>query len=222
MWERGELIIDETVMPKPLATALAGLAWVFSSQARKPVSGRCLVLRVWTEGTLRIPLGIRLWRTGGPAKDEWALALRREARHRLRCHPDVVLCEAWYPARALLKRMRAYGGSVVCRLTKNRRFKGHALRHHRRHPSGAEGGGLNGGLKGLVVRDGQKDYATKRLTLPAAEVRRRYRVRAQREAVIRVCTDPWGLTGCQARADKAQQHPMACCLVAVCVLERAR
>ena len=37
VWERGFLIIDDTVIPKPFATAMAGLAWVFSSQERRPV-----------------------------------------------------------------------------------------------------------------------------------------------------------------------------------------
>lgn len=37
VWERGALIIDDTVVPKPFATAMEGLAWVFSSQDHKPV-----------------------------------------------------------------------------------------------------------------------------------------------------------------------------------------
>jgi hypothetical protein len=41
----------------------------------------------------------------------------------------------------------------------------------------------------LVVRYGAKYYATNRLTLAAAEVRRLYRVRAQIEEVIKVCKD---------------------------------
>jgi hypothetical protein len=53
VWERGDVIIDETVPPPPCAAAIAGLAWVFSSLERKPVF--CLVLLVWTNGTLRIP-----------------------------------------------------------------------------------------------------------------------------------------------------------------------
>ena len=44
VWERGYLIIDDTVVPKPFATAMEGLAWVFSSQERKPVYGFSLVL----------------------------------------------------------------------------------------------------------------------------------------------------------------------------------
>jgi hypothetical protein len=31
VWEPGDLIVDDTVIPKPFATAMEGLAWVFSS-----------------------------------------------------------------------------------------------------------------------------------------------------------------------------------------------
>jgi len=97
---------------------------------------------------------------------------------------EYVLFDAWYPSKALLKRIRDYGWYFICRLKKNRRFNGHALRHHRHHPYWAECGRLSGGLKVLVVRYGKKHYATNRLTLPAAEVRRLYRVRTQIEEVI--------------------------------------
>ena len=74
----------------------------------------------------------------------------------------------------------------------------------------------------LVVRYGAKYYATNRLTLSAAEVRRLYRIRAQIEEVIRVCKDQLGLTDCQARSERTQMHHVSCCLVAFCVLERER
>jgi hypothetical protein len=74
----------------------------------------------------------------------------------------------------------------------------------------------------LVVRYGAKYYATNRLTLAAAEVRRLYRVRAQIEEVIKVCKDQLSLSGCQARSERAQLHHIACCLAAFCVLERER
>lgn len=37
VWERGDLILDDTVISKPSATAMASLAWVFSSTERRPV-----------------------------------------------------------------------------------------------------------------------------------------------------------------------------------------
>jgi hypothetical protein len=72
VWERGSLIIDDTVVPNPCATAMEGLAWVYSSQERQPGYGFSLVLLIWTNGTLRIPLGVRLWRRGGPSTIELA------------------------------------------------------------------------------------------------------------------------------------------------------
>ena len=73
VWEQGSLRLDDTVVPKPCATAMAGLAWVFSRQERRPVYGCSLVLWVWTDGIGRLPLGLRLWRKGGSSK--YALAL---------------------------------------------------------------------------------------------------------------------------------------------------
>jgi hypothetical protein len=102
VWERGYLIIDDPVIPKPFATAIEGLAWVFSSLERRPVYGFSLVLLIWTNGRLRIPLGMRLWRKGGPSKYELALALLSYARHRLCCRPEYVLFDAWYPSKTLL------------------------------------------------------------------------------------------------------------------------
>lgn len=222
VWERGYLIIDDTVMAKPFATAIEGLAWVYSSQDHRPVYGLSLVLLIWTNGTVRLPLGVRLWHKGGPSKYMLALELLSYARNRLRCRPEYVLFDAWYPSKALLTRIRDYGWSVVCRLKKNRRFNGHAVRQHRRHPYWTEVGWLSGGLKVRMVRYGKQYYATNRLTLSAVEVRQRYRVRAQSEEVIRVCKDQLALAGCQARSERAQLHHIACCLSAFCVLERER
>jgi putative transposase len=159
---------------------------------------------------------------GGPSKYALALELLSYARNRLHCRPEYVLFDAWYPSKALLKRIRDYGWYFVCRLKKNRRFNGQPLRAYRRHPYWTESGWLSGGLKVLVVRYGAKYFATNRLTLPAAEVRRLYQVRAQIEEVIRVCKDQLGLNGCQARPERAQRHHLTCCLVAFCVLERER
>ena len=74
----------------------------------------------------------------------------------------------------------------------------------------------------MVVRDGAQYEATNRLTRPAAEVRRVYRVRAQRAEVRRVCTEHLGLRGCPARSERAPGHHLTCGVVAVCVLERDR
>jgi hypothetical protein len=92
----------------------------------------------------------------------------------------------------------------------------------RRHPYVAERGWLTGGLKVVAVRHGAQAYPTTRLTLPAAEVRRRSSLRAPIDEVIRVCQDQLGLSACQARSERAQQHHVPCGLVAFCGRERER
>jgi hypothetical protein len=135
------------------------------------------------------PVGPTALTERGPSKYELALELLSYARNRLRCRPAYILFDAWYPSKALLKRVRDYGWYFVCRLKKNRRFNGLPFRAYRRHPYWAETGWLAAGLKVLVVRYGAKYFATNRLTLSAVEVRQLYRIRAQIEEVIRVCIE---------------------------------
>jgi hypothetical protein len=134
VWRRGYLIIDATVRAQPVAPASEGLAWVYSSQAHYAVYGLSLVLLVWTHGTVRLPLGRRLWHTGGPSKSTLALERLSYARNRVRCRPEYGLLDAWSPSKALLQRIQDDGWSGVCRLQTNRRCNGHAVCQHRRDP----------------------------------------------------------------------------------------
>lgn len=163
---------------------------------------------------------MRRWHHGGPSTYDLALERLSYARNRLRCHPESVRCDAWYPSKRLLKRIRDDGWYFVCRLKQKRRCNSHAVRQHQRHPSWTEIGWLSGGLKVRMVRYGKKYDTTNRLTLSAAGGRRLYRVGAQSEDVSRVCTDQLALTGGHARSERAQLHQIACCLSAFCVLER--
>jgi Aldehyde oxidase and xanthine dehydrogenase, a/b hammerhead domain len=78
----GVLSIDDTVVPKPFATAMEGLDLL--QQECKPAYGFFLVLLIWTDGNIRMPQGIRLWHKGGPSKYASSLGLPNYARHRLR------------------------------------------------------------------------------------------------------------------------------------------
>lgn len=131
---------------------------MWSSKQRQVVFGSPLVLLVWTEGQVRIPLAFRIGRKGGPSTFDVALELLRYARNRLGCKPQFVLFDAWYPAKKLLKRIRDYGGDFVCQLKQNRRCEGHALKVYRRQPYWQALGPLAGGLKVLVVRYRRKYY----------------------------------------------------------------
>jgi DDE family transposase len=229
----GYLIVDDTVVAKPYARRLGEAAWVWSNKDRKVLFGVSLVLLVWTDGQVRIPLAFRVWQQGGASKYDLALELLSYARNRLRCKPHFVLFDSWYPSKKLLKRIRDYGWYFVCQLKKNRRFAGRALRCYKQQPYWQAVGTLTGGLKVFVVRYRRKYYATNRLTLTAHEVRTLYRKRHEVEEVIRVLKSHLSLEACQvgytrATADQpypqagAQTHHIALCLVAYLIVERER
>jgi putative transposase len=229
----GYLILDDTVVEKPYARRLSEAAWVWSSKQRKVVFGVSVVLLVWTDGQIRIPLAFRLWHKGGPSKFTLALELLSYARNRLRCKPQFVLFDSWYPSKILLKRIRDYGWYFVCQLKKNRRFEGKPLVRYLSQPYWQATGRLSGGLKVFVVKYRRKYYATNRLTLTAQEVRTLYRKRHEVEEVIRVLKSQLSLEGCQVGYKRvmaaqpypeagAQTHHIALCLVAYLIVERER
>jgi hypothetical protein len=64
----GYLIVDDTVVAKPYARLLGEAAWVWSNKDRKVLFGVSVVLLVWTDGQIRIPLAFRVWQKGGAPK----------------------------------------------------------------------------------------------------------------------------------------------------------
>jgi hypothetical protein len=114
---------------------------------------------------VRIPLAFRLWHKGGPSKFTLALELLSYTRNRLRCKPQFVLFDSWYPSKLLLKRLRDYGGYFVCQLKKNRHFEGRALAQYLPQPYWQATGCVAGDIKVFVVTYRRKYYATNRLSL---------------------------------------------------------
>jgi hypothetical protein len=229
----GYLIVDDTVVEKPYARWLEEAGWVWSSKRNKVVYGVAVVLLVWTDGQIHIPLGYRVWKKGGPSKFELALEVLSYARNRLRCKPQCVLFDSWYPSKVLLKRVGDYGWYFVCRLKRNRGFEGVALHKYLHQPYWQAVGLLTGKIKVRVVRYRRKYYATNRLSLTAPEVRTLYRIRQEIEEVIRVLKSQLSLEGCQVGYRRSvegssrpqprpQEHHIALCLVAYLIVERER
>ena len=229
----GYLLVDDTVIEKPYARLLGEAGWVWSSKQRKVVFGVSIVLLVWTDGQVRIPLAFRRWQKGGVSKFDLALELLSYARNRLRCKPQFVLFDSWYPSKKLLKRLRDYGWYFVCQLKKNRRFEGRPLVRYLQQPYWQATGYLSGDIKVFVVRYRRQYYATNRLSLSAKEVRTLYQKRQEVEEVIKVLKSQVSLEACQAgykrSSDKqtlphegAQEHHIALCLVAYLIVERER
>lgn len=172
-------------------------------------------------------------RRAAPPNLSWLEKLLSYARNRLKCKPQFVLFDAWYPSKAWLERIGDYGWYFVCRLKKNRGFEGGPLHKYLRQPYWQVTGFLSGKIEVRVVRYRRTYYATNRLSLTAPEVRQLYRLCQEIEEVIRVLKSQLNLEGCQAGYTRSteettdsqpqpQTHHIALCLVAYLIVERER
>ena len=98
-------------MAKPSARLLGEAAGVGAPKEHKVLLGASGGLLGWPDGQGRRPLVCRVWPTGGPSQDAFALALRSEARHRLTCQPACVVVASWSPSQPLVQRIRDEGGT---------------------------------------------------------------------------------------------------------------
>ena len=217
----GYLLLDDTPIEKPYSATLEGLQYVYSSSLEKTVFGYCTVTLIWTDGTVRIPIGIRLWRKE-KTKIALALELLSYARNQLALKPDFVLFDSWYAAKDIMKRLKDYGWYFVTRLKKNRNFNGIQLQKSvwRRHWRGI--GELTGGIRVFVVKNDGKYFATNRLTLTRSELLKIYLIRAIIEEFHRILKQECCLTGCQVDSLDAQEHHQWCSVFAFAVLEIER
>ena len=92
--QTGGSLVSEAPRWERFTRVAAAVRWVWSSSGGKPVWGRLGVLVLWTEGKGKGPLGIRLWRKGGPSKVELAIGLLSQARRR-GLQPAYILFESW-------------------------------------------------------------------------------------------------------------------------------
>ena len=103
------------------------VSWVWSATHGRVLRGHQVVLLVWTDGRMRVPVGMRLWRRGGDSKVELAAQLLREAQRR-GIKPKYVLFASWYAGAALLHLLENLGWKYVARFTSNRSFEGATVR----------------------------------------------------------------------------------------------
>jgi putative transposase len=199
----GYLVFDDTSWERFTRVADA-VSWVWSSSVGKPVWGMQVVLLLWTDGKWKVPLGIRIWRKGGPSKVEGASELLRQARRR-GLQPAYVLGDSWYAAAEIMNLLNRWGWHYVMRLKSNRKFGEHSLRTTWPHRYGHARGELRGvAHRVLVVKDGRRYWGTNDLRLTPREVKAQYSYRQQIEETFRLLKQEFGWGSCSCQKHQAQ------------------
>jgi hypothetical protein len=218
--EGGYLVIDDTAWAR-WAVQSEAVSWVWSSTHGRVLRGHQVVLLVWTDGVVRVPLGLRLWKKGGYSKVELAGQLLREAARR-GIKPEYVLFDSWYAAASLLHLLESLGWKYVARLKSNRLFEGQAVRSMWPHRFGRAVGKLRKVNHNIVVvKDGRRYFVANDTGLSSSELKRHYRQRQQIEEVFRLLKQEFGWGGASAQKARAQVAHLHLGLYALCITEQA-
>lgn len=218
--EGGYLIIDDTAWAR-WAVRSEAVSWVWSSTHARVLRGHQVVLLLWTDGRVRVPLGVRLWKKGGSSKVELAAQLLREAERR-GMRPEYVLFDSWYAAASLLHLLERMQWKYVARLKSNRLFEGQAVRLRWPHRFGRAVGRLRKvSHEVCIVKDGRRYFVTNDIKVSSAELKRRYRFRQQIEEVFRLLKQEFGWGGASAQKARAQVAHLHLGLYALCISEQA-
>lgn len=218
----GYLMIDDTVINKSFAKVIENIAWVFCSKEGRSVLGLNIVVLAWSNGTITIPLAIKIWKEGGKSKYDLALELLSYARNILKIKPKYVAFDSWYSSKKILQRLQKYGWTFYTQIKRNRKFNGVQVQQRYPNPYWIEAGMIDGNFKVLVVKNGKKYFVTNNLTATKQQLLAAYRTRWHIETMFRVLYNQLGLEECQARSLQTQTAHINLCFMAFVVLERAR
>ncbi len=221
--QNGWLILDDTVLDKSFAKAIENLAWIYSSKEERSVFGLNLVVLCWSNGTITIPLGVKIWKKAdGKSKYELARELLSYAKNTLKIRPDYVVFDSWYGSAAILGDITSYGWTFVCQLKKNRLLDGTQLKKFRKNPYWMARGKISGGMEVLVVKHGRKYFATNDLALTKKEIFARYDTRWAIETMFRFLYDQLGIEECQSISLQSQTAHIHLCLIAHAIVEKTK
>lgn len=218
--QSGYLIIDDTVIDKSFAKIIENLSWIYSSKENRVVQGLNLVALCWSNGTITLPLGVKIWKKGGKSKYDLASELLRFAKKVLKIKPEYVVFDSWYASEKILSQLSSYGWTFFCQLKKNRKLNGAQLRFVHSHPYWLEQGKLSGGIEVLVVRHGKKYFATSDNSLSKREVLETYKTRWVIETMFRLLHDQLGIEACQSISLQTQTAHVYLCLITLSVVEK--
>ncbi len=201
--EGGYLILDDTAWARWSRKSEA-ISWVWSSTHGRVLRGHQVVLLIWTDGHVKVPVGVRLWKKDGHSKVELVAQLLREAERR-GIKPEYVLFDSWYGAASLLHVLESLGWKYVARLKSNRLFEGQAVRERWPHRFGRAIGRLRKiSHEVCVVKDGRRYFVANDCELSSSELKRHYRVRQQIEEIFRLLKQEFGWGGASAQKMRAQ------------------
>lgn len=121
----GWYILDDVLIEKPYARWMVGLYDQYDHTTRRHVKGIRLVVVLWTNGTVRVPVAFALWHAKPftskyRTKNQIARLLIYSINKRTTTLSDSYLvCDNWYASKQNLRFFEGLGVQIITRLRKN-------------------------------------------------------------------------------------------------------
>ncbi|NSW92697.1 MAG: transposase, partial [Firmicutes bacterium] len=121
----GYLIIDDVIIRKPFGKSIFPTTYVYDNTNKKYVWGMHIVVLLWSNGWIRIPVAFRIWMPKEKSevyhtKGELAINMINFV-HKFGLAAEYVTFDTWYASKALLGVLKKYGYSYVCMIKNNRK-----------------------------------------------------------------------------------------------------
>jgi putative transposase len=147
--DKGLLVIDDTTLDKPYASAMALVSRHWSGKHHEVVQGINLISLVWSDGDACLPCDYRLYHKAqdGLSKNDHFREMLQHAKAR-GFAPSLVAFDSWYSSLDNLKLVRGFGWEWLTRLKSNRQVSLQAGRQQTVSDLAIPAGGLTVHLRG--------------------------------------------------------------------------
>jgi hypothetical protein len=165
-----------------------------------------IVVLAWSNGSITIPLAIKIWKKGGQSKYDLTLTLLSYAKNILKIKPKYVAFDSWYSSKKILQVMQKYGWTFYTQIKKNRKFNGAQVKWNHKNPYWIEAGTIDNNFKVLAVRHGKKYFITNNLSASKQTILANYKSRWNIETMFRTLYSQLGLEECQSRSTQTRNR----------------
>ena len=209
----GYIIIDETDVDKSFGDKIPCLGWIYSHRKNKYIFGLHIVVIVWTNTKITIPLGWKIYKKDcGITKIDLAMQLIQYCLFTLKIKPKAFHFDSFYASETLLKYLINHNQAFYSQLPKNRKLNNKALMQmNNGRPYWQERGVIRGGIHVQVVKNRRKYYVTNAIVITRDEQLATYKIRWKIEEVFRFVKQELGFERCQSHSLTGQNNHFGTC-----------
>jgi len=216
----GYLILDEIVLSKSKTGKHKFVKKRYKSAGGYIVPGVSIVVLVWTNGKIRVPLRFRIQLNGEKHTDS-ALYLMSWYRNKISKRIRFATFDSAFASEKVLKRLTDYGWFFVTRVPKTRLFNKKQIKKAHRGGYFSKIGFMKE-LKVKAVRRRDKFYITNRLGITSQRIEEIYQERAIIEEIFRVLKQECHWSRCQLREHQHYENYYLIGIISFMTLEYFR